>query len=91
MPTNIDADGNQISGNAAVWQALTTAVNTQRGRQLRRPDYGIDLLGFIGRTPASAAAAEIREAIEAIVGGASGGVTASVGPDGRIAIDFTLG
>ena len=87
MPVNLDVAGNGVTGAQASLQSFQTRVDTVQGKQLRRPQFGLDLLQYIGRRPAQSAVRRLRADVERLLPSAALHVEISnVG--GRIFVDF---
>ena len=87
MPVNLDAAGNGIYGAEASLQSFQTRVDTVQGTQLRRPQFGLDLLQYVGRRPPAAALRRLRADVERLLPSAQLHVDISI-EGGRIFVDF---
>ena len=66
----VDVDGNNAPSSRdglefGVWMAVEARLNTLYGRQLMRPDYGLDLSAFVGRNLPDVQYAELRRRVRA--------------------------
>ena len=66
----VDTDGNNAPDTRdglafGQWIAVEARLNTLYGKQLMRPDYGLDLSAFVGRNLPDVQYAELRRRVRA--------------------------
>ena len=80
-----------IGGLPAIeWFAITARLRTERGRQLLRPDYGLDTAAVVDRTPATVQR-EIRAALSDLEDVDIAAIDVDVDVDGLITVTVRAG
>ena len=80
-----------IGGLPAIeWFAITARLNTERGRQLLRPAYGLDAAAVVDRTPATVQRG-IRSALSDLEDVDIAAIDVEVDGDGRTTVTIRAG
>ena len=80
-----------IGGLPAIeWFAITARLNTERGRQLLRPAYGLDAAAVVDRTPATVQR-EIRAALSDLEDVDIAAIEVATDDDGKLTVTIRAG